>query len=310
MKGRSLTPLIITGILPREALDAVKPNERLWTIDRAFQPGVQRFGVSAWTGDIRASWSRLASTPADLLNWGLAGMPYASCDIGGHVGETNPELLTRWMEAGVYFPVMRTHSTVNVKPHFPWLFGPEAEDAIRKALQRRYELIPVYYSLAYEAHETGMPIMRPLFTEFPKDPLTENLSSEWLIGRGLLAAPILAKGGGGSVYLPDDRWYRFGTGEMTVGPTTIGLNAKLDEIPAFVRRNDSSAGAADFAYRSIAGRRFAVAGLWRREWRIHPLRRRRTYAGLPQRRGAAHAFHLGRCSAKTQLDDPWLIPWR
>jgi alpha-glucosidase len=223
------------NLAERQALDAVKPDERLWTIDRAFQPGVRRFGVAAWTGDIRATWARLASTPADLLNWGLAGMPYAACDIGGFAGQTTPELLTRWMEAGVYFPVMRSHSENRVEPHFPWLYGPEAEAAIRKALQRRYELIPVYYSLAHEAHETGMPIMRPLFTEFPDDPATANLSSEWLIGRGLLAAPILAKGDGGSVYLPKDRWYRFGTSEMLAGPKTISVNAKLDEIPAFVR---------------------------------------------------------------------------
>ena len=81
-----------------------KPGQRLWTLNRAFSPGLQRLGAAAWTGDIEASWASLARTPADLLNWSLAGMPYGACDIGGFWNQTTPELLSRWMEAGVFFP--------------------------------------------------------------------------------------------------------------------------------------------------------------------------------------------------------------
>ena len=90
----------------REALDAVHPTARLWTLNRAFQPGTARYGAAAWTGDIKATWEAFRKTPAALLNWGLAGMPYGGCDTGGFFGETTPELLTRWMQAATFFPVV------------------------------------------------------------------------------------------------------------------------------------------------------------------------------------------------------------
>jgi alpha-glucosidase len=207
---------------------------RLWTINRAFSPGVQRLGGAAWTGDIEALWPQLERTPTDLLNWGLAGMPYTTCDIGGFRDETTPELLTRWIEAGVFFPILRTHSRVSVQAHFPWLFGPEAEGAIRKALDLRYRLIPYYYSLAHETHDTGVPLMRPLMMEFPQDPNVANLSDQWLMGDGLMAAPILSPDGRRSVYLPAGDWYDFDTNTKLNGGGTVDATASLDQIPVYV----------------------------------------------------------------------------
>lgn len=212
-----------------------KPGQRLWTLNRSFSPGLQRLGAAAWTGDIEASWTVLAKTPTDLLNWSLSGMPYGACDIGGFWKETTPELLSRWMEAGVFFPVMRAHSQIGITPHFPWLFGADALTAMKKALELRYRLIPFYYSLAYEAHETGAPLMRPLLMEFPDDPKIANLSDQWLMGRGLMAAPILQQGGKRTVYLPKDSWFRFNTSERLDGGQTLNVSAALDEIPVYVR---------------------------------------------------------------------------
>ena len=138
-------------------------------------------------------------------------MPYGACDIGGFFGNPSPEMLSRWMEAGVFFPVMRSHSEINMTPRFPWLFGPEALNAIRKAIDLRYRLIPFYYSLAHETFETGVPLMRPLFMEFPDDPKTANMSDEWMMGDSLLAAPVLQTGAQRSVYLPAGDWYAFGS---------------------------------------------------------------------------------------------------
>jgi alpha-glucosidase len=218
-----------------DALAQVRPDARLWTIDRAFAPGSQRFGIAAWTGDIHASWAEFARTPTHLLNWSVAGMPYGACDIGGFSGNTTPHLLTRWMEAGVFFPVMRAHSVDDAIPHFPWLFGDEAESAIRKALDLRYRLIPYYYSLAHEAHDTGVPIMRPLAMEFPHDFRCANLSDEWLMGKNVLAAPILDDTEGRRVYLPDDTWYAMNSGAPLAGRHSIDVTARLDEIPVYVR---------------------------------------------------------------------------
>jgi alpha-glucosidase len=218
-----------------QALRQVKPDARFWSIDRAFAPGVQRLGATAWTGDIHADWNELQRTPTHLLNWSLAGMPYVACDIGGFSGQTTPRLLTRWMEAGVFFPIMRAHSEFTVQPHFPWLFGPEAEAAIRKALDLRYQLIPLIYTLAHEAHETGLPIMRPLAMEFPYDRRCANRSDEWFLGKDLLAAPILDDTQGRRVYLPAGTWFALGSGTPIEGGRTIDVIAKLDEIPVYVR---------------------------------------------------------------------------
>jgi alpha-glucosidase len=218
-----------------DALARSRPGARLWTINRAFQPGLQRLGAAAWTGDIGSNWGELAKTPTHLLNWTLAGMYYGACDIGGFTGNDSPELLTRWMEAGAFFPVMRAHSSNRVQPRFPWLYGADAEAAIRKALDLRYRLIPFYYSLAHAAHDTGVPPMRPLLMEFPGDTNVANLSSQWLIGRGLMAAPVLAAGTNRAVYLPDDTWYAFDTGTKFAGNRSLSVNAALDETPVYVR---------------------------------------------------------------------------
>ncbi len=217
-----------------EALQAVRPNGRHWSINRAFSPGLQRTGAAAWTGDIRADWKTLERTPADLLNWSMAGMTYGGCDIGGFVPGTTPQLLTRWMEAGVFFPVMRAHSTFDATPHFPWLFGDESEAAIRRALELRYQLVPMLYSLAHAAHETGVPIMRPLAAEFPNDPDAAQISSQWMVGR-LMPAPILTESNSRKVYLPQGDWYDYRTNEKMSGGNTIELkDVPFDAIPLYV----------------------------------------------------------------------------
>jgi alpha-glucosidase len=218
-----------------EALARYRPGQRLWTLNRAFSPGLQRLGAAAWTGDIQSSWELLRETPTSLLNWTLAGMPYETCDIGGYKGNPSPELLSRWMEAGVFFPVMRTHSELIATPRFPWLYGANALTAIRKAIDLRYQLIPFYYSLAHETFQTGLPLMRPLRMEFPDDSKTANLSDEWMMGDSLLAAPILQPGGKRSAYLPAGRWYALDSNLPLKGKRTMAVTAGLDEIPVYVR---------------------------------------------------------------------------
>jgi len=139
------------------------------------------------------------------------------------------------MEAGVFFPVMRSHSVVDATPRFPWLYGPAALKAIRKALDLRYRLLPLYYCLAQEASRTGLPLMRPLCMEFPDDPDVANLSGEWMMGDSLLAAPVLQPGGRRSVYLPAGRWFPLGSNRPLNGKRTLQVTAGLDEIPLYVR---------------------------------------------------------------------------
>lgn len=215
--------------------NSVRPNDRHFSINRSFSLGNQRLGYCTWNGDITASWADLHKTPSDLLNWSLANMVYGSCDIGGFHGTPTKENLVRWFQAGVFFPIMRAHSDIGVTPHFPWLWESDGEAAIRKALDLRYRLLPYIYSLGHEAYRKGVPIMRPLVMEFPNDTLVSNLTDEWLLGKGLLAAPLLNAGGSRNVYLPADIWYDFETGKSFTGPVKLSVTKNLDEIPVYVR---------------------------------------------------------------------------
>ncbi len=213
---------------------AQKPNERVWTINRAFSPGLQRLGAAVWTGDINSSWEALREQPATLLNYSMTGMPYGSEDIGGFIGMPSPEMYVRWIQHGAFIPVMRAHSQ-RYSDRWPWAFGDEAEKAVKKAIELRYRLIPYLYSYAEKASQTGAPLMRPLFFEFPDDPRTFNMDTQWLVGNEILAAPLLEPGGKRQIYLPAETWYDFHTGMPVEGSVELSVQADLDEIPLYVR---------------------------------------------------------------------------
>ncbi len=187
-------------------------RRRAWSISRAFAPGMQRFGAAAWTGDINSTGQ----------------------DIGGFQSTPSPELYTRWMEEGVFVPVMRAHGTYN-SPRWPWAFGDDALAATKKALELRYRLIPYFYTFAAQTAATGRPLMRPLFLEFPGDARTFNLEDEWLMGDRLLAAPGGGFGGGRGVFHPPGGGGGVSPGAAGRGGQTLHLQASLDTIPAYVR---------------------------------------------------------------------------
>ena len=209
-------------------------DTRVWSLNRAFAPGMQRWGAAAWTGDIASTWTALQNQPGTLLNWSLAGMTFCGQDIGGFSGKPSPELYARWIEEGVFVPIMRAHGIFN-SPRWPWAFGADVLAATKKAIELRYRLIPYLYTLGEQAHRLGTPLMRPLLLEFPNDPRAANTEDEWLVGDRLLAAPVLTPGGRRKVYLPAGRWYDFQTGKAVLGPQTLALQVPLDGIPVYVR---------------------------------------------------------------------------
>jgi alpha-glucosidase len=210
------------------------PN-RQWSIDRAFSPGLQHYGAAVWTGDINSDWETFREQPGTLLNWSLAGMPYVSHDTGGFQSTPTPELYTRWIEEAVFIPVMRAHGTRN-SPRWPWAFGDDGLAAMTKAINLRYRLIPYIYTLADASYRTGLPLMRPLFLQFPDDRATWSLNDEWMLGDRVLAAPVLLKGGQRKVYLPAGGWFDGNTGRAVAGSQTLDLTpVPLDVIPFYVR---------------------------------------------------------------------------
>lgn len=215
--------------------NAMDPRKRFFSMNRAFTPGLARLGAIAWTGDVEASWEDLRRTPGMMLNWGLAGAPYVGCDIGGFMGDSEPELLTRWMQVGIFLPIMRIHSSFRASPHWPWKFGEETAVAIKAALELRYRLIPYHYSLAHAIFARTALWMRPLAMDFPAevDATAAGLTTQWMDGR-LLVAPVLWEDSHKQVYLPNGMWYEFNSSRTIEGPVHLGGRALLSEIPVFV----------------------------------------------------------------------------
>eukprot|EP00928_Gymnodinium_smaydae_P089309 TRINITY_DN73299_c0_g1_i1.p1 TRINITY_DN73299_c0_g1~~TRINITY_DN73299_c0_g1_i1.p1 ORF type:complete len:794 (-),score=67.51 TRINITY_DN73299_c0_g1_i1:54-2435(-) len=220
-----------------ESLRGISADQRFFSINRAWTPGTARLGATVWTGDISPSWDDLAETPAMMLNWGLAGAPYVTCDIGGFTGSTNGLLLTRWMQVGSFLPIMRVHSTKSVTPHFPFLW-PGYEDELRASLELRYQLLPYHYSLAHRMYATNELWMRPLAAQYPDDHKARALTSQWLDGE-ILVAPCLRQDNKISIYLPEGAWYTFlknssrAPGPSVRGPTQLEKVVELNETPAF-----------------------------------------------------------------------------
>ena len=213
------------------------PDSRPFLLTRAAFSGAQTV-TALWGGDNSPQWEHLAASLPMLMNLGLSGMPFVGVDLGGFAGDTSGELLARWTQAGAFYPFCRNHAMAGTNAHEPWAFGPEVEAICRKYIELRYQLLPYLYNLFYEAAQTGAPLMRPLVWHYPTDPLTFNLSDQFILGPDLLVAPLLAPGlNARAVYLPKGRWHRWhpNVGEVYDGPVHIVARAPLDELPLFVR---------------------------------------------------------------------------
>jgi len=220
-----------------QTLAGFAPGKRLFTINRAFTPGLSRLGASVWTGDVTSTWLDLRRTPGYMLKWMLAGAAHVTCDTGGFHGEATPLLLSRWYQVAAFMPLMRVHSHADYTPHFPFLFGAEAAASMRASLDLRYRLISYHYSLAHLAYETGVPMMRSLELEGLADSVyAADLTSQWFDGPSLLVAPVLSADNRSQVYVPRGKWYVWGSGTQHSGPLNLTLSdVPLDKVPVFAK---------------------------------------------------------------------------
>lgn len=202
-----------------DGLLKLRPNERPFVLTRATFAGGQRYGFT-WTGDNFATWNHLRLATQMVLNLGISGIPFVGADVGGFNGSPAPALLTRWVEQAAFSPFFRDHADKGSLPHELWNNGPEQEGIRRRYVETRYRLLPYFYALADEASRTGLPLMRPIFLEFPeilapKAPAFEYLDTEFLLGPDLLVAPprFGEMVGDYTVLYPPGPWYDFWTGE-------------------------------------------------------------------------------------------------
>lgn len=176
----------------REGIMKARPQNRPFILTRSNFLGGQRFAAT-WTGD-NASWeSHMTMSVPMILTLGLSGQPFSGADVGGFLFNPDADLFGRWMALGAFYPFSRGHACAGTINKEPWTFGQKVEDVSRMALERRYVLLPYYYTLLHEASETGMPIMRPVFFADPKDTLLRAEEQAFLIGENLLVVPEWAQ---------------------------------------------------------------------------------------------------------------------
>ncbi|HEV7767969.1 MAG TPA: glycoside hydrolase family 31 protein [Thermoanaerobaculia bacterium] len=218
-----------------EGLLRLRPNERPFVLSRASFAGGQRY-AALWPGDNVSDWTALRSSIPMLLGMGLSGYPFVGVDIGGFAEAPTPELFTRWLQAGVFYPFMRTHSAFGTPDQEPWSYGADHEEINRRAIELRYRLLPYIYNVMRESAESGLPAMRPLMLEYPEDGATYGMDDQFLFGSDLLVAPVLRAGvTSRGVYLPRGDWYDYWTGQRHSGGKSISVPVTLASLPLFVR---------------------------------------------------------------------------
>ena len=204
--------------------------------------GNHRYQIG-FSGDTISNWRSLAFQPYFTATAGNVGYAYWSHDIGGHMpGKVDPELYVRWIQWGALSPILRTHTTKNPEAERRiWAYPAEYFEAAKKAYQLRYELIPYIYTAARQCYDTGVPICRPLYYEWPEESEAYKRDGEYMFGDQMLAAPVTEPADPVSgcamveVWLPPGKWTNWYTGRTYEGPKTIPLVVPLDEIPLFVK---------------------------------------------------------------------------
>lgn len=213
------------------------PEQRPFIMMRAGNLGSQRFGMVPWTGDVDRSWGGLKPQVELALQMGLFGFGWIHSDLGGFAGGEvfDPELYIRWMQFGVFQPVYRPHAQEHIAPE-PVFHGQEVIDTLRPWLNLRYQLLPYNYTLAYQHHKTGMPLMRPLFFLDEQNVALRDEANSYLWGDAFLVAPVTEPGvTSWPVNLPQGVWFDFFSGERLEGGQVVQRPVTLDTIPVLVK---------------------------------------------------------------------------
>lgn len=190
-----------------------------------------------WTGDTAQNELAKEIETAVLAGAEL-GLPYVGTDVGGHKGTESKELYARWIQFGALSTLFRTHSNGGEDGggRMPWVHGELGEEVFGTYQDIRYRLLPLYYSLAKENRDTGLPIMRRLDISYPQY-AEASRNDEYLLGDYILIAPIATTTGNDSreVFLPEGTWIDVWTGTRYQGPNTITVTHDIKTSPIFVR---------------------------------------------------------------------------
>ena len=256
--------LEVSSLYPKLYVRTFFEHTGALSLARCGWAGSQKYASLLWSGDVPSTFESLRDQISAGLNMGLAGIPWWTTDIGGFMtddvaDEDFRELLLRWFEFAVFSPILRMHgdrgphdipplsdkewgggSLFTGRPNELWSYGEEAFRIMKKQLDLRLSLRPYIAGLMREASETGAPLLRTMFYEFPDDPHCWELEDQYMFGGQYLVAPILHAGQRERrVYLPAGKWKNLADGQICKGADAIVCAAPLEQIPVFERCNRS-----------------------------------------------------------------------
>ena len=219
-----------------------KTGRRPMILSRYCGPGSHRYPVG-FSGDAVISWDSLRFQPYFTAAASNIGYGWWSHDIGGHThGSRDPELQVRWLQFGVFSPILRMHSTSNrFNSKEPWRYSPEIERIMTEALRLRHRLIPYLYTMNRRCHDQGEMLIQPMYYDYPDRDEAYRVPNQYMFGSELLVMPITSPQiqelelGRVTGWLPEGLYYDFFSGLRYVGGRMISVYRPLDGIPVFAK---------------------------------------------------------------------------
>lgn len=223
--------------------DSGKNGNRKLTFSRYAGVGSHRYPIG-FSGDTITSWESLDFQPYFTSTASNIGYGWWSHDIGGHkAGIKDDELATRWVQFGVFSPIMRLHSSDNpFAGKEPWNFNLISEQTMIKFLKLRHELLPYLYVMNKQSHEEGELLIQPMYYHSPNVNEAYSVPNQYYFGRDFIVCPITTKldeisqTSKFSGWLPDGVWYDYFTGRKYKGDRSLAFYRGIEEIPVLVKR--------------------------------------------------------------------------
>lgn len=222
--------------------DQAREGKRPMTMNRWGGLGGHRYPIG-FSGDTISDWASLAFQPWFTATSANVGFAYWSHDIGGHIpGAVSPELYTRWLQFGIFSPVLRTHTTKNPDAERRiWAYPEPYSSIMRRTIHLRYALEPYIYTEARRTYDTGLAFLRPLYYDWPEQDGSYTAKNEYMFGDSILVAPITTPVAAATqlasehIWLPPGQWVEWTTGSHLKGPGWFDRNFSIDQIPVYVR---------------------------------------------------------------------------
>lgn len=223
-------------------IDNCRDGKRGMILSRYAQQGSHRYPLG-FSGDTQISWPVLKFQPYFTANAANVGYTWWSHDIGGHhFGARDDELYLRWVQLGVFSPIMRLHSTSNeFLGKEPWKFRWDVYNLSKENLRLRHRLIPYLYTMNYRTHNDGTALVEPMYYSYPQEKQAYNVPNQFTFGSELIVAPITepvndkTNLAGVTAWLPKGRYTDIFTGRIYEGGKNITMYRGIESIPVLAR---------------------------------------------------------------------------